>query len=70
MKTNSLFSVRVLFSYPIMKEKIYENLTWEQAVQRFVFYVQCCLSFPELHVRFVNIIKGKRKCIKMFQNHE
>lgn len=70
MKTNSSFRVRVLLSYPLLGEMNYYDLTWQQAVEKFEFLVSCCLAFPEMHIRCVNIIKGKRKSIKMFQNHE
>ena len=70
MKRNDSYRVRVLHSYPYLGESNYYNLSWEQASEKFLFFVSVCLAFPEINVRCVNIIKGKRKSIKMFQNHE
>lgn len=63
------YRVRVLHSYPYLKDTMFENLTYQEACEKFKFFVACCLEFPELHVRCVNIFKGK-KCIKLFSNHD
>lgn len=65
----STYRVRVLHSYPYMKDTIFDNLSYQEACERFMFYVACCLEFPELNVRCVNIFKGK-KCFKYFCNYD
>lgn len=44
-----------------------ENLSWSDAIDRFLFYVHCALELG-VHLRCVNIIIGK-KTIRMFSNH-
>lgn len=62
------YKVRVLLGAPYFKEEVFENLSYQDAVEKFKFYVSVCLEFSEFSVRCVNIIKGK-KSIKLFQNH-
>lgn len=62
------YSVRVLHKYPILKDTMYENLSYQEACDKFKYFVSCCLEFPELNVRCINIFKGK-KSIKLFQNY-
>lgn len=41
--------------------------SYDEAVDRFLFYVRCALEL-NVDIRCVNIIQGK-KSIKLFQNH-
>lgn len=71
MSKNSLFRIRVLHSYPYSgRETFIDGLSWDEACEQFSYLVSACLKFPDLNVRCINIIKGNRKSIKMFQNHE
>lgn len=64
----AVYRVRVLF-YDNLKEKVEDGLNYVQAKRRFLFYVSACLEFDnELHVRCVNIFRGKT-CVKYYQNY-
>ena len=41
--------------------------SYDEAVDRFIYYVRCALEL-NVNIRCVNIINGK-KSIKLFQNH-
>lgn len=64
MSKKSSYRVRVLIGGYHNDEIILENLSWSQAVDRFLFYVRLNLEM-DLSFRCVNIFLGK-KCIKMY----
>lgn len=61
------YKVRVLLDSVHTREIIIENLSYSDAVDRFLFYVHSCLEF-NLKIRCVNIILAN-KTIKLFTNH-
>lgn len=64
VRTN--YKVRVLFDD--FKEKIVDGLTYQEALDKFRFYIDCVLQFSMNDVRCVNLMNGKGT-IKMFENH-
>lgn len=67
MKNSNKFRVRVLFDSVKHSEYYDYDLTYDEAVSKFVYYVRACLEC-NLNIRCVNIFSG-RKCIKLFCNH-
>lgn len=68
MNKSKKYRVRVLVGGRHSYEHIIENLSWSDALDRFLFYVRMNLEM-DLSFRCVNIFLGK-KCIKMFVSHE
>ena len=68
MSNFQVYSVRVVSSGRYSVEKKIENLSWSEAVDRFLFYVHLALEL-DVSVRCCNIIKGKKKVVKTFINH-
>lgn len=66
LKFTTMYKVRVLDNLKL-DEHIYNVDSYDEAVERFLFFVHLALE-NRLSVRCVNIIRGK-KVIKLFQNH-
>lgn len=61
-----MYSIRVL-ELGNGHELWLRDLSFDEAVDRFIFYVRCACELG-CSIRCVNLFKGK-KSVKMFQNH-